>query len=186
MKKIPTMFQRNPDNMREIINEYHPACEWVADNEGTATRKYDGTCCAIIDGKFYKRRQVKPGQSMPDDFIEVDRDANTDKIFGWVLVSDAGKEDKPYREAFNMFADEFDCVADETFELLGPKVQGNPEKQLSHILQSHLHAETYGDVPRTFNALKEWLASKDIEGLVFQHSDGRMAKIKKRDFGQKR
>ena len=42
------------------------------------------------------------------------------------------------------------------------------------------------DVPRTFDALREWMKSKDIEGIVFHHSDGRMAKIKKRDYGQKR
>jgi hypothetical protein len=30
------------------------------------------------------------------------------------------------------------------------------------------------------------LAGKDIEGIVWHHSDGRMAKIKLRDFGHKR
>jgi len=33
---------------------------------------------------------------------------------------------------------------------------------------------------------REWLKGRDIEGLVFHHPDGRMAKIKKRDFGLKR
>jgi len=34
--------------------------------------------------------------------------------------------------------------------------------------------------------LREWFKGRDIEGLVFHHPDGRMAKIKKRDFGLKR
>jgi hypothetical protein len=29
-------------------------------------------------------------------------------------------------------------------------------------------------------------AGQDMEGIVFHHPDGRKAKIKKRDFGQKR
>jgi hypothetical protein len=75
---------------------------------------------------------------------------------------------------------------DGTYELLGPKVQGNLEQCPDHMLRAHHMAETYSDVPRTFEGLKEWLAGEDIEGLVFHHSDGRMAKIKLRDFGLKR
>jgi hypothetical protein len=41
-------------------------------------------------------------------------------------------------------------------------------------------------VPRDFDGLREYLAGKDIEGIVWHHSDGRMAKIKLRDFGHKR
>jgi hypothetical protein len=44
----------------------------------------------------------------------------------------------------------------------------------------------YPDAPRTFNELREWLSGMDIEGIVFHHPDGRMAKIKKRDFGIRR
>jgi hypothetical protein len=40
--------------------------------------------------------------------------------------------------------------------------------------------------PRTFDALREYLKPQDIEGIVWHHPDGRMAKIKKRDFGLKR
>lgn len=41
-------------------------------------------------------------------------------------------------------------------------------------------------VPRTFESLRDYLVGLDIEGIVFQHPDGRMAKIKNRDFGLKR
>jgi len=42
MKKIPTIFKRNPDRMQEIMPEQHPDCGWVFDGEGAPTRKYDG------------------------------------------------------------------------------------------------------------------------------------------------
>ena len=53
-------------------------------------------------------------------------------------------------------------------------------------MRAHSAAERYHDVPRTFDGLREWLHDRDIEGLVFHHPDGRMAKIKLRDFGMKR
>ena len=54
------------------------------------------------------------------------------------------------------------------------------------MLISHTCAERYENAPRSFNELREWLKDRDIEGIVFHHPDGRMGKIKKRDFGQKR
>ena len=70
-------------------------------------------------------------------------------------------------------------------ELIGPSVQGNPERAEAHTLFAHADCEIL-DAPRTFDALAAWLACKDIEGVVWRHADGRMAKIKLRDFGLKR
>jgi len=50
----------------------------------------------------------------------------------------------------------------------------------------HSEAAQYNDVPRTFDGIRGFLETMDIEGLVFHHPDGRMAKIKKRDYGQQR
>lgn len=52
--------------------------------------------------------------------------------------------------------------------------QRNPDK-LREILED-----------RTFAGIRQWLTDKGIEGLVFHHPDGRMAKIKKRAFGLSR
>ena len=65
-------------------------------------------------------------------------------------------------------------------------MQGNPENFPHHVLLRHDLAVEYPDAPRTFDGLREWLADAPIEGLVFHHPDGRMAKLKKRDFGLKR
>lgn len=180
MKKIPTIFKRNPDNMRELLPDQNPDCLWVFSGECTATRKYDGTCCKISDKGYWKRREVKAGKNEPDDFILEQEDMNTSKRVGWVPVDFNDKANRYHIEAYD------EELPYGTYELLGPKIQGNPEGEDGHFLLKHSEAETFEGVPRTFEGLREWLADRDIEGLVFYHPDGRMAKIKKRDYGQKR
>jgi hypothetical protein len=144
----------------------------------------DGTCCAVIDGQFVKRRELKQGASEPDNFILVDKDETTGKSVGWVPVSD-GPEDRWYREAWDQRPPLWDG---ETMELVGPKIQGNPEGYDTHRLIVHDHKALVFDdqPPRTFEGLRSWMDGKDIEGIVFHHQDGRMGKIKLRDFGLKR
>lgn len=182
MKKVPTMFVRDPQNMSRILGQIAPGCEWVANGEGVATRKYDGTCCLVRDGKLYKRYEVKPGGKPPANFEAAGEvDETTGKIQGWVPVGD-GPEDKWHREAWAANRENVDG----TYELLGPKIQGNAESLPHHFLLRHKSAAEFTDTPRAFAALKEWLAERDIEGIVFHHPDGRMAKVKKKDFGLKR
>jgi hypothetical protein len=181
MKKIPTLFERdwNGDRSR-VVNQVHAGCEWVLAGEGEATRKYDGTCCMVRDGKLYKRRELRKGDVPPPLFEAAGHDEETGKTVGWVPC-DIGADDRWHMEAF-----EGQNWADGTYELVGPKVQGNPEQSAKHRLVPHSQAEVFPDVPRTFDGLRTWLQDRDIEGLVFHHADGRMAKIKLRDFGFKR
>lgn len=180
MRKIPTIFRRNPENMSKILNEPHPDCLWVFKGEGVATRKYDGTCVLIDEGEYYKRREVKPGKSIPNDFIPVETDEKTGKIVGWVPVGFDAKEDRWHVEAFK------EGMPNGTYELVGPKIQGNPEKADTHRLIKHSDATPFYDVPRDFKGIANWLVDRDVEGIVFHHPDGRRGKIKKRDFGFKR
>lgn len=71
MKKIPTLFIRNFNGhqITGISEEVIPAFEWVLQGEGTATIKYDGSCCAIIDGELYKRYDAKKGMNPPEGAI---------------------------------------------------------------------------------------------------------------------
>lgn len=179
MKKIPTLFIRDFENdPRYVTRTVNPESEWVVNGEGIATRKYDGTCCAIINGLFVKRYEIKQGGVAPYGFIPAnDVDNNTGKQQGWVEVGN-GNEDKWHREAYERLEDK----SDGTFELLGPKIQGNPEGMTEHILVRHSLAETYPDAPRDYDALREWFKDKHIEGLVWHHEDGRMAKLKRKDF----
>ena len=182
MRKIVSLFERNYDGDRQVRDELVQGAEWVANGEGVATRKYDGTCCMIRDKKLFKRYEVKRGKTAPDNFEPAnDVDANTGKQQGWVPVGD-GNEDKWHREAFEGLA----TKADGTYELMGPKIQGNLEGYEVHVLLPHASASVLEDCPRAFAELRTYLAENAIEGVVWHHKDGRMVKIKGIDFGIKR
>jgi hypothetical protein len=178
MKKTPTIFKRDIVNMKLVSAQINPVCQWVFDGEGVATRKYDGTCCLVQNGKLYKRRELREGDVVPDGFIQADFDPTTNKAVGWLPVTEIDPADQYHCLAFYKYPY---VLSDGTYELLGPKIQGNPEGLEDYHLLKHSDAEVY-DAPCDYAALSQWLADRDIEGLVFHHPDGRMAKIKKRDF----
>jgi hypothetical protein len=189
MKKIISLFQRNYDGDRLVRNEVVPGAEWVLAGEGVATRKFDGTCCMIRDGKLYKRYEVKPGGTPPKNFEpENEVDENTGKQQGWVPVGD-GPEDRWHREAKvtgrNWVVPAAQFAEDGTYELIGPKVQGNPEQCVEHYLVRH-GCEELPSCPRDYDGIRRWLSTNNVEGIVWHHPDGRMVKIKAKDFGLKR
>lgn len=178
MQKIISLFQRNYDGDRLVRDEVVPGAEWVLAGEGVATRKFDGTCCMVRGGRLFKRYDAKKGKEPPAGFEPAqDPDAKTGHWPGWLPVGD-GPEDRWHREAT---VREF---ADGTYELCGPKIQGNPEAFEGHVLVAHGQAPL--DAPRDFAGLREYLATANIEGIVWHHPDGRMVKIKVKDFGLKR
>lgn len=180
MKKIISVWQRNYDGDRLVRDEVVPGAEWVLEGEGVATRKFDGTCVLIANGQMFKRYEVKKGKQAPNNFIpETDVDPSTGKRQGWVPVGD-GPEDQWHREAFSKNPDK----PNGTYELCGPKVQGNPEGLSVHTLIRHGREEVTG-FPRDYEGMKNWLKDSDFEGIVFHHPDGRMAKVKRKDFGFK-
>lgn len=184
MKKIISLYVRNYEGDRLVKDEVVPGAEWVADGEGIATRKYDGTCCLVKDRKLLKRYEVKKGGVPPFGFIPAnEEDSKTGKTQGWVEVG-WGSEDKYHREAVGGNPDKVD-LSNGTYELVGPKIQGNIENYDSHQLINHEYAEIIHP-PRTFEEIKNWLSDKNIEGIVWHHPDGRMVKIKKKDFGLRR
>ena len=164
-----------------VTPEVTVGCEWVLAGEGVATRKYDGMCCAVIDGVLWKRREVKLGKPIPDGFVQTDEDSVTGKKFGWLLCG-TGPDDKYFRAVVASRP----VFEEGTHELLGPKIQGNPEALDGLFLMKHSKAQVLHNVTRTFDGLKICLGEHDIEGIVFHHEDGRMAKIKGKDFGIKR
>lgn len=184
MKKIPTIFERDWEGDRSrVIDKINPAAQWVFDGEGIATQKLDGSCCMVRSGVLYKRREMRSGDPVPTGFELVDADAVTGKVIGWVPVGD-GPDDRWHREAF----DRLHARSDGTYELIGPKVQGNPEIEDCHRLVPHddrllrlrVNPRTYAEMEALFTKMPT------IEGIVWHHPDGRMAKIKLKDFGIKR
>jgi hypothetical protein len=187
MKKIQSLFQRNHDGDRQVRNEVVPGSEWVSNGEGRATVKLDGTSCMIKNGFFYKRYDAKKGKTPPPDFIPAqDPDPITGHWPGWLPVG-SSKEDRWHMEGWkNSFSDYAYTPSDGTFELVGPKINGNKEKEKIHRL--YMHGNIVPDnpqPPRDFDGLKEWFKDREIEGIVWHHPDGRMVKIKRKDFGYK-
>lgn len=185
MRKISTLFKKDPNDLGKVINEVNPGNEWVFTDEGVkATRKYDGTACAIIGGKLYKRYDVKKGRQAPLNAIPCQ---DPDPVSGhwphWVLCDEADPGSKYHFEAFRSQA----FTQDGTFELCGPQIQGNPEGFDAHTLVAHgafdldLTVSIYG-----FEEFRDYLSKVDIEGIVFHHPDGRMCKLRKSDYGIKR
>lgn len=81
--------------------------EWVLEGEGIATVKYDGACCAVINGEFYKRYDCKKGKVPPEGFIPCcEPDKITGHWPGWVKVNENNPSDKWFIEAYN-----FQCNA---------------------------------------------------------------------------
>ena len=178
MNKIPSLFTRNYDGDRLVIDEVVPGSEWVMNGEGIATRKFDGTACMVKDGKLYKRYDRKKGKPAPKGWepCEDSPDAHTGHWPGWLPVGGL-PEDKWHREAWE---NEGRDLPDGTYELCGPKIQGNPEGFSKHVLIPH--GQEPLPAPRTYAELKVYLGTHDYEGIVWHHIDGRMVKIKKKDF----
>lgn len=183
MKKIISLFKRDYEGTHLVYDEVVPGAEWVLVGEGVSTRKWDGTSCMVQGGKFYRRYDCRPGRTKPDGFIpcEPQPPADIPHWYGWVPVGDEPFE-KWHRAAWGIGGFE-----DGTYELCGSKVQGNAESFPAHTHVLVAHGDCfYPDCPRTYDQLREWFCGRDIEGIVWHHPDGRMVKIKKRDFGLKR
>lgn len=183
MRKMLSLFQRNYDGDRLVRNEVVPGAEWVLAGEGVPTRKWDGTCCLVRDGKLYKRYDAKHGKTPPSGFEPAQEpDPVTGHWPGWLAVGD-GPEDRWHREGWAEAGGS--TIANGTYELIGPKVQGNPDAWEFHFLMPH-GAFHLLDAPRDFDGLRSYLASRPFEGIVWHHPDGRMVKIKAKDFGLRR
>lgn len=194
MKKIPTIFLRNLgdttgelENRHLVRSEPNMAAAWVFHGEGVATRKYDGTACLVRGGRLWKRLTVSARNPAPFGFLAVDTDQHTLKTVGWIPVDERDPGDRWHRDALPPDGTvAVTGLPDRTYELVGPKVNGNPESLTTHFFVAHAAAEIFDDVPTDFARLSFWLADRDIEGIVWHHPDGRMAKIKLRDFGLRR
>lgn len=182
MKKIPTLFVRFFDDKhrKTITRDITPGMEWVIEGEGDATIKMDGSCCAIIDGIFYKRYDAKRGKEPPSDAIPCsDPDPITGHWPHWVKVDECNPGDRWFLEAYRNCS----ILTDGTYEAIGPHFQGNPYKLNKDTL--YRHGTEIVSVERSFDGIKEYLQTHCIEGLVFWKDGKPQCKIKRSDFGFK-
>jgi hypothetical protein len=179
MKKIPTLFKRDPDDLKHVLQEVTPGCEWVLAGEGVATRKYDGTCVKFDGERWWARREVKAGKIAPPEWRQEDYDNVTGKRVGWEPMENSSFH--PWlEEAIRMLAEP--RYEPGTYELIGPRINRNPEDYGAHDLIPHGATVFDPDPPRDYLGLRSYLLDLPHEGIVWHHPDGRMAKLKRRDF----
>jgi len=192
MPKLESPFVRKimPNGDYLVTPEITPGYEWVFEDESVmAIEKLDGTNVSIvIEGgivtSIWNRTERIPFINKPKKHI----------IEGVLNSWERGYCD--LLEDGQHFG-----------ELIGPKVNGNPYKLDIHLWipfstfgQKHLRYKSWGKYPKDFNTVSEWMKdlmplywvmknsmSKDkdghylgfVEGIVFTHPDGRMAKLRK-------
>lgn len=192
MKKISTLFKKNPLDLSVVINEVAPENTWVIEGKGIATRKFDGIASAIINGEPYKRFDVKKGKQVPEGALPCQE---PDTLSGhhphWLKCDRNKSEDKLFFEAF----DALENKEDGTYELCGEKISTerftknfNVEKVIGHKFIKH-GSEILDITDLSFEGLKSFLSdpANDIEGIVFYHKDDdRKCKLRKKDFNIKR
>ena len=186
MKKIPTLFERVYENhsIKEILPNVMPGMEFVLEGKGIATVKIDGSCCAIIDGKFYVRYDAKKGKPVPENAIKCQDE--TDPITGhlpcWIPYEDTNPGQKWFGKALeNATENGTLTLSDGTYEAIGPHFNGNMYNLDEDTLVKH--GTQVVEVPRTFEGIREYLKDNYIEGIVFWLDGEPKCKIKRSDFG---
>jgi hypothetical protein len=132
----------------------------------------------LRNGKWYARREVKAGKAEPANFEPLATDPETGKTVGWEPVEQSGFA-KWHAEAL---AGDDGSSEDGTYELCGPKVNGNPEGFGRHVLIRHADAEQLQPLgERATGDIVATVLAHGWEGIVWHHPDGRMVKLKRRD-----
>lgn len=172
-----------------VTSEIKKGYNWVFEDESVmAIEKLHGTnvSIVIIEGQVievYNRTQRIP-------FIN--------KGKKWIIEGLLNSKERGYLELLG--------DGQHFGELIGPKVNGNPYKLKEHIwipfetfAQKHLRYKSWGKYPKDFKTISNWFKeliplyssmvngeegrkNSFVEGIVFTHPDGRMAKLRKNMF----
>jgi hypothetical protein len=185
MKKIPTLFKRVYENhkIKEITPNITPGMEWVLEGKGVATEKIDGSCCAIIDGKFYVRYDAKKGKRKPVPENAIRCQESPDPITGhfpwWIPYDDTNPSQKWFGKALENTG--MAELSNGTYEAIGPHFNGNMyDLEEDTLIRHGIHII---NVPRTFEGIRDYLKENYIEGIVFWLDGEPKCKIKRSDFG---
>lgn len=192
MKKIPTVFKREFENHKvvKVLPEFtNDECKDAFYN-GIPTIKFDGSCCAVINGKFYKRYDAKKGRKIPENAIKCqdEPDPVTGHLPCWVPVDADNPADKHFWFAYmNHVAGTLPLeVPDGTYEAIGQHFNGNPygfeyDSIIPHgttwTTDFNPPADAYVEYTRRY------LSNLQAEGIVFWLDDKPVCKIKRTDFG---
>lgn len=184
MKKIPTLYERIFENGRvagvtERFSNEEVARRVLYGGGVYATVKVDGSCCACIDGVFYKRYDAKKGKAPPPGAIPCE--PMPDPITGhwphWLAIYPNNKSDRWFIEAADNYGPAEKCpkVGTFTFEAIGPHFNANPYKLEQDVLVPHGTSKIPGfsfGVP----LIRQFLSATPIEGVVFWDRTGLLRK----------
>ena len=188
MKKIPTLFKREFQDHRVISISPElssPDLAWVLAGEGIATEKIDGACCAIINGRFYKRYDAKKNKKgvMKTPLANAIPCDEPDPVTGhwphWVPAGETCPVDSRFIAAR---ADMPGDLNDGTYEAIGPHFNSNPHGLDTDVL-ARRGEKIIPLTERTFDSIRNYLAGHTIEGIVFWKDGEPQCKIKRKDFG---
>lgn len=186
MKKIKTIFDRDWEGDKRVINHFVGGVSEDILTQAKATEKVDGTNVRLT----VRNHTV----------VRVEKRRNPDKIQKhkgieepWYADASEGDPQDKYIFAAVRNTSLVDVPDGEwSGEALGPNIQGNLLNLDTNVvlLFSLGQAPVLPDCPTDYEALKDWLprqksmVGKDcgIEGIVWHCADGEMFKIKCKDF----
>lgn len=199
MRTIPSLFvkQYHKNNTFTLTRKVTPGLEHVlTDPNIMPTVQVDGECCAIINGKFYKRVKLKLSEVERFKAImcQNEPDEATGKIPCWVPLERDNPKDRYFWEAYDLMLRELRESGAATyinllkhglytFECCGRHFRGNPYSFDEDRLVPHgtIKCEDLGKV--SFDSLDKYFETHSIEGIVFWKNGVPVAKAKRRDFG---
>lgn len=183
MKKIPTIFDRDWEGNRKVIDKY--VIDPAMFEGAVATEKLDGTNVRVT---------IRKGTC-----VRLEKRRNPDKIQKY-----KGIEEPWYTEAYENEPNDkwmYDALKNTDLtqlpdgewsgECIGTNIQGNVLGLDKNVIVffSLGQAPVFENVPTTYAELKEWLPKQQskygtgtIEGIVWHCPNGDMMKIKVKDF----
>ena len=186
MKKIKTIFERNWEGDKTVVNTFIEGVDEEVLLMGIPTEKIDG---------MNVRATLRSGTC-----VRLEKRRNPDKIQKHKGIEEPWYVDaSPFEQGDKWLYDALsntplDDLPDGEWsgEAVGPNIQGNPlNLDTNRIVFFSLgQCPSFESVPNTYNELKEWLPKQQslygnncgIEGIVWHLPDGEMLKIKTKDF----
>ena len=186
MEKIQTIFDRDWNGNRKVIPQYVEGVSPELLKEAKATEKLDGTNVRVTVRNY--------------NVVRVEKRKNPDKI-----QKVRGIKEPWYKDADEYSSDDkwiFDAVKNTSFsnisdgehsgEAVGKNIQGNPLnlKDNRVVFFKLGQSPIFKNVPTDYKGLKDWLPKQrskygkncKIEGIVWHCFNGKMFKIKIKDF----